>query len=232
MADTIGGKGLFIADDALEALVQDPNRHDSARSRFDKSPPRYKSPRGSPTRSPSPDLRTDEERRREERQLELHHEHYKSIPYHQYIDQISEERKNLIQDDDTGRDRIPIGGIWNVEWDANDTDRWTWTWKHQQDPEFNAWRPFHQFIFQVNKKREGLELDFSIPDIYTRAYDDVKSTWIKRGIWNMKWGMLPGMTWKHEQPLDDILREEFGEGNYTPSMAPAHNPQTILCLVN
>lgn len=48
------------------------------------------------------------------------------------------------------------------------------------------------------------------PDINTIAYNRVKDTWVKRRIWNDKWGVLPGMTWKHEQPLEEMLLEEIG----------------------
>ena len=52
----------------------------------------------------------------------------------------------------------------------------------------------------------------SIPNpaaINTIAYELVKDTWIKRKIWDRKWGILPGMSWKHEQPLEEILSEEI-----------------------
>ncbi|WEW57730.1 hypothetical protein PRK78_003197 [Emydomyces testavorans] len=40
-------------------------------------------------------------------------------------------------------------------------------------------------------------------DINTRAYENVKNIWTKRGIWNKRWGILPGMSWKHEEPFED-----------------------------
>ncbi|UPK90730.1 hypothetical protein LCI18_001665 [Fusarium solani-melongenae] len=48
------------------------------------------------------------------------------------------------------------------------------------------------------------------PDINTIAYNRVRDTWVKRGIWNAKRGVLPGMAWKHEQPLEEMLLEEIG----------------------
>ncbi|QSS61266.1 hypothetical protein I7I51_03439 [Histoplasma capsulatum] len=39
-------------------------------------------------------------------------------------------------------------------------------------------------------------------DINTQAYENIKSTWVRRGIWDVKWGILPGMSWKHERPLE------------------------------
>jgi hypothetical protein len=47
------------------------------------------------------------------------------------------------------------------------------------------------------------------PNINTTAYERVKATWVRRGIWNTKWGILPGMSWKHEQPQEEFLREEM-----------------------
>ena len=52
-------------------------------------------------------------------------------------------------------------------------------------------------------------------DINTRAYENVKNTWTKRGIWNKRWGILPGMSWKHEEPLE----EEAADG---PVPVPAN----------
>lgn len=36
-------------------------------------------------------------------------------------------------------------------------------------------------------------------DINTRAYNNVKARWVRRFIWDDRWGVLPGMTWKHEE---------------------------------
>jgi hypothetical protein len=42
-------------------------------------------------------------------------------------------------------------------------------------------------------------------DINSRAYQNVKNTWITRFIWNNNWGIMPGMSWKHEEPLDEAI---------------------------
>lgn len=76
--------------------------------------------------------------------------------------------------------------------------------------EREASRPYHQFIYQMSKQREILQdrhiamngSNPSIPDIDAMAYQDVKNTWTKRGIWNKSWGTLPGMSWKHEEPIE------------------------------
>lgn len=57
-------------------------------------------------------------------------------------------------------------------------------------------------------------------DINTRAYQIIKSTWVKHMIWNEDWGILPGMQWKHELPLPE-------DPNDTPLFAPPDFPQQV-----
>ncbi|KAJ5158880.1 uncharacterized protein N7500_008531 [Penicillium coprophilum] len=80
----------------------------------------------------------------------------------------------------------------------------------KQKPGDESSRPFHQFIYQISRERERIESDYDFPgaapvsaptDIHTKAYENVKEIWIKRGIWNNQWGILPGLAWKHESPL-------------------------------
>lgn len=49
------------------------------------------------------------------------------------------------------------------------------------------------------------------PDINAIAYEMVKNTWIKRKIWNTKWGVMPGMSWKHEHPFEKMLSEGIAD---------------------
>ncbi|KAH6974908.1 hypothetical protein EDB80DRAFT_784081 [Ilyonectria destructans] len=85
-----------------------------------------------------------------------------------------------------------------------------------REREREASRPYYQFFYQVLKARkrnqdesrvEGVPTEDSA-DINTKAYENVKNTWIKRGIWNRKWGVLPGMSWKHEHPLEDLMADD------------------------
>lgn len=75
--------------------------------------------------------------------------------------------------------------------------------------EREASRPYHQFIYQIAKERERIQKESEngegadAGDINTRAYENVKNTWAKRMIWNKRWGILPGMSWKHEEPLTE-----------------------------
>ncbi|ERT00365.1 uncharacterized protein SPSK_09095 [Sporothrix schenckii 1099-18] len=50
-------------------------------------------------------------------------------------------------------------------------------------------------------------------DIHTAAYQRVKAQWSERGIWNDQWGVLPGMTWKHEASLQSVVSDEMGDAN-------------------
>ncbi|KAG6015421.1 hypothetical protein E4U43_005354 [Claviceps pusilla] len=127
-------------------------------------------------------------------------------------------------------------GIWDDKWIAAVVGNW----KHEepqdqasseQGPEKlpiqpsvqdlcsrEASRPFYQFIYQVSKEREQIiakqsPIDIAA-DINTIAYMKVKKVWIKRCIWNSKWGLMPGMTWKHEHPLDeddDVVDQDLSE---------------------
>lgn len=77
-----------------------------------------------------------------------------------------------------------------------------------------ASRPYHQFVYQVSAERERIhkqsnpEEDPSPPDMGTTAYENVKNIWTRRGIWDKRWGLLPGMTWKHEEDLEEVLMRE------------------------
>ncbi|KAK2812447.1 hypothetical protein FQN50_001448 [Emmonsiellopsis sp. PD_5] len=82
--------------------------------------------------------------------------------------------------------------------------------------EREASRPFHQFVYQLLKESERIQRQTgneeanatTAADINAKAYETVKSTWVRRKIWNVKWGILPGMTWKHEHPFEEFEEEE------------------------
>ncbi|KAI3325937.1 hypothetical protein HD806DRAFT_428542 [Xylariaceae sp. AK1471] len=92
--------------------------------------------------------------------------------------------------------------------------------------ECEASRPFYQFIYQISKERDRIQEEMryghaatSVPaDISTRAYENIRSTWIRRGIWDKGWGTLPGMSWKHERPLEEVL-----DGDQNPQAGPPQN---------
>ncbi|SPQ19490.1 e44a693d-9297-4259-b985-234fd8e695d6 [Thermothielavioides terrestris] len=287
MDDSLRGSGLFKADQALAALVNDPERLERERARFDRSPPAYRSePSGTTTRSQSTNPRSEAQLLRDERRWQLRLEHEASLPCCQFRDQYLEELDRLCalrtyelppdmpdidkHADSNVRQRWMEQGIWKDEWTGQ--FRPVGPWKHEEPPgpaesvaereqlDREASRPFYQFMYQVSKERERIEEELNPPkaptpprfgftkplfgwppplldretgaqetrpapessakqgatatippDINTTAYERVKSVWIKRKIWNTKWGVLPGMSWKHEQPLEEFLREELGD---------------------
>ena len=75
---------------------------------------------------------------------------------------------------------------------------------------YDASRPFYQFMHQVSKERERFQIDHpgeatlesTAPNVNAIAYENVKQIWVKRGLWNKNWGILPGMKWNHEEPFE------------------------------
>lgn len=65
-------------------------------------------------------------------------------------------------------------------------------------------------------------------NINTKAYMNVKNKWVKRGIWNDKWGILPGMSWKHEETFKEETADDpapvqantLEDGSYAAEEAP------------
>jgi hypothetical protein len=96
-----------------------------------------------------------------------------------------------------------------------------------REREREASRPYHQFVYQISTERERIQEESrsregaDTVDINTRAYENVKNTWTKRGIWNKRWGILPGMSWKHEEPLED----EGADGPIPVSETATRNAQ-------
>ncbi|KAI4184993.1 MAG: hypothetical protein LQ348_004451 [Seirophora lacunosa] len=71
-------------------------------------------------------------------------------------------------------------------------------------------RPIHQFLWQIAHERDRISGEPTVGkvaasadlNINTKAYENVKEWWLACHIWDNKWGILPGMTWKHERPLE------------------------------
>ena len=87
-----------------------------------------------------------------------------------------------------------------------------------KERERQASRPFYQFNYQLSRERDRLlhessergteNLDITAPDLNTRAYNNVKTDWIEWKIWDRLWGIIPGMSWKHEKSVEKHLRDE------------------------
>jgi hypothetical protein len=106
-----------------------------------------------------------------------------------------------------------------------------------REREREASRPYHQFVYQISKERKRIQEESAngegtnTADINTKAYENVKNTWTKRGIWNVRWGILPGMSWKHEEPLEEEAADDpvpvpvnpLVNGNHEAGEAPIRN---------
>lgn len=94
--------------------------------------------------------------------------------------------------------------------------------------EREASRPYNQFVYQVSKQRERIQEGSEnwegagAAGINTRAYENVKNAWIKRGFWNGRWGVLPGMSWKHEEPLEEEAANDPAPVQANPLVNGSH----------
>jgi hypothetical protein len=98
-----------------------------------------------------------------------------------------------------------------------------------REREREASRPYHQFVYQISKERERMQDESAnregadAADINTRAYENVKNAWTMRGIWNGRWGILPGMSWKHERPLEEETADDPAPVPWNPLVNGSHD---------
>ena len=111
----------------------------------------------------------------------------------------------------------------------------------EQDRE--ASRPYYQFFYQISKERERIQNDLvnekganpspfeashlETARINTSAYEVVKETWAKRGIWTERWGILPGMSWKHEWSDKEIF-DTPASGPTSPIVNGSHDVGPVI----
>ena len=76
-------------------------------------------------------------------------------------------------------------------------------------------RPCYQFVHQFCEERQWIKMCFSEQDqdqhtnLDTRAYESLKSRWIRDGIWDDDWTFIPGVSWKHERPRKNPPPQEI-----------------------
>ncbi|KAI0483462.1 hypothetical protein F4859DRAFT_399822 [Xylaria cf. heliscus] len=150
MYNALMGSGLFRADSALEALLNDPQRLERARRRFNRSSPIDISPLGTTTQLQSP-IEPDQERLwLKDRRVELSIEHKASAPSSQFEAEVQEEYNRIMEEeeDDERERRVPLymeystyarkcvkerwveQGIWNKKWKRG--GKLIWRWKHEE----------------------------------------------------------------------------------------------------
>ncbi|KAI8964219.1 hypothetical protein F5Y11DRAFT_345767 [Daldinia sp. FL1419] len=88
-----------------------------------------------------------------------------------------------------------------------------------------ASRPNHQYLSQVRLEAERLGHLYT-PEPYTAAHAAVRSRWVARKIWDDGWKLIPGRTWKHEEPLPEP--EIGGVPWISPTLIsrPSHTKET------
>lgn len=174
--------GLSAVAHALSELVADPQRLERERERFVNPPPGWHLESPLPTtmvRSPCLPP-TGGDHWPAERGYRPHREMSRS--YQQFLSQISEMERRFVSERRVARER-----------------------------ECEASQAYHQFMCQISKERERIQDQDAnsgefLSDANTTAYGNVKNRWVKRGIGDPRWGTLPGMTWKHEEPGEDLPR--------------------------
>ncbi|KAL8678387.1 MAG: hypothetical protein Q9186_005255 [Xanthomendoza sp. 1 TL-2023] len=88
--------------------------------------------------------------------------------------------------------------------------------QRQLEREREASRPINQFLWQMSRVRDLIcgepvlqEVAMSASlDINTKAYENVRDTWIRRFIWDPEWGIMPGMSWMHERSKNKIFHTD------------------------
>ncbi|TAQ85236.1 hypothetical protein B7494_g6430 [Chlorociboria aeruginascens] len=235
---TLRGDGLVKVERALHRLEGDPLGLDLARGRFSHSPPPYSSnPSGTTTRSASPELPPDEQREWEQREerfrrwRKLMDERSASHPLSQFDHQAIETiEKRWVEQGiwNDGWDKKTWRNVkgWKHE-EPLELES-----ESETDIEVDT-PPLSLGIFGTllerqkpkprrpksdeNKKTNGGATSHEsangegadAANINTRAYENMNNIWTKRGLWSGKWGILPGMSWKHEEPLEEDIGKEW-----------------------
>ncbi|PHH75427.1 hypothetical protein CDD80_2380 [Ophiocordyceps camponoti-rufipedis] len=117
------------------------------------------------------------------REMELAKERQSSMPSHQFQFQVEEEARSR----NDGGSHYPV-------WGSN-----------LMGPE----EPGLQSPQETVKQRwidQGIWT--GTLEVDAVAYSKVKAAWIRSGIWDQTWALLPGKSWKHERPLDDVLAND------------------------
>lgn len=109
-------------------------------------------------------------------------------------------------------------GIWLDRWSSHRTrssERPWGPWRHENAQgddkyyfrrEARQTRPLLQFSYQVAELESDMrDVDPEPEDSASHAYEQVKRTWRRWGIWEDDWTILPGHSWRHEQPFHDYL---------------------------
>jgi len=93
--------------------------------------------------------------------------------------------------------------------------------------------PRHLWLVDEEKTRKFEKSRKEMPrDVNTTAYETVKTRWIEWDIWNTSWGVLPGMSWNHEQDLEEFLQERMGDDPEAEDAAEVDDNQRSVPTVD
>ncbi|KAI9849329.1 MAG: hypothetical protein M1837_004789 [Sclerophora amabilis] len=192
----------------------------------DRPPPQDGVQPNRPERQQAPSLTVksdDEKLRIAKLRMEREREREASRPYHQFIYQVGKERDEIERE--TGFQELFESVEIDAEGRENVKNRWirkgSWE-KYMKNDSKSVARKMDDcaFNFELSKEKQRLacnELEensclasqelknrelFRGQDINTKAYENVKDRWIRWEIWNDEWGVLPGMLWMHEDPVE------------------------------
>ncbi|KAL5341295.1 hypothetical protein BJX70DRAFT_65454 [Aspergillus crustosus] len=219
------GMDLDFVDNKLSSLVQNPKALQTSRKRLNRIPavsPSVGTPEDLPLDNNTPPEPECLVQRRK-----LIETHDVSLPAKQFRAQIRDvEWYTLYQQPGKSPEMAVRGfwmeqGIWRDEWNEKGVP--SGTWKHEDlhvgqkptDPDCDSSRPYHQFLHQVGMASEFMQRTgkgVTAPvDINSCGYRWVREIWERRGLWNREWGVLPGMIWIHEEPLENWLKLRMGK---------------------
>ncbi|CAH0028019.1 unnamed protein product [Clonostachys rhizophaga] len=138
-------------------------------------------------------------------------------------------------------------GIWHSSWVLDERRHSVGeAWRHEtafkgdriDDPENkkssmqraierDASRPSNQFLYEVRREQEWYEecrkagadnVPTTESEIESRSYDTVVQRWKHYHIWDPRWGRLPGVKWRHEMPLLEVMRQKLEDNPALDSM--------------
>lgn len=98
----------------------------------------------------------------------------------------------------------------------------------QKAIELDASRPLTQFLYEIRREQEWYEecriagadnVPTMRSEIESRSYNTVVQRWKQYHIWDSRWGRLPGPAWRHEMPLEELVRQKLEDNPALQSMA-------------
>ncbi|CAK7213448.1 hypothetical protein SCUCBS95973_001796, partial [Sporothrix curviconia] len=130
-----------------------------------------------------------------------------SRPYNQFVYQVAKER-DLLLGLAGDLDPLPLP----------ERQPFYYRTRRRSDPPRHNWEAelaedeaYEQRRLQSLRPRVPAPLRKAPVDVHSTAYETVKAAWVRWGIWDPRWSIMPGMQWMHEEPLDKFLQRHLAE---------------------